>query len=80
MDSIEKSIDVSLSLDSDGKARISFYEPSSGDDYSIAFDYPEPDANENEERAKKIGYEILSWFETMGFALDYRGGKNNKEE
>lgn len=65
MFSVKKNLDMDLTLDKTGAAKMSYVENESGEHYGYGFRFTGDLDEGRKEQALCIGYEILSWFDTM---------------
>ena len=62
---MEINLDMTLTLDKDGTAEVSYVEWRCGADYSHKFHFPEDLKDGGNGHALDIGQDILSWFAIM---------------
>lgn len=74
MFSIKKNLDMDLTLDKTGAAKVSYVENESGEYYGHGFHFTGEFGESRKEQALCIGYEILSWFDTMKTLLEEKEG------
>lgn len=73
---IEKNLDMTLTLDDKGGARMSYVDHESGETYGYSFHFTGELGEDRNAKAFTIGQEILSWFDVMKDIL----AQQNKEE
>ena len=61
----KKNLDVDLTLDKEGDAKMAYVENESGESFYYHFFFTGELGKSRDEQALCIGYEILSWFDTM---------------
>lgn len=74
MFSVKKNLDMDLTLDKTGAAKMSYVEKESGEYYGFGFRFTGDLDEGRKEQALCIGYDILSWFDTMKERLNEKEG------
>ena len=65
----KKNLDMELTLDKEGEAKLTYVENESGESYYYRFIFSGELGEARDDQARCIGYEILSWFDTMKGSL-----------
>ena len=67
---VEKNLDMTLTLDDKGAARMSYVEHESGETYGYSFHFTGELGEDRNAQAFTIGQEILSWLDIIKARLE----------
>lgn len=71
---MERNLDMTLTLDKDGNAHMTYIDLESGDDFGYKFHFTGELGEDRNAQAFTIGQEILSWFDLMKGRLEEKEG------
>lgn len=71
---VERNLDMTLTLDDKGGARMAYTDLSSGEDYGYSFHFTGELGEDRNAQAFTIGQEILSWLDIMKARMEEKEG------
>lgn len=71
---MERNLDMTLTLENDGTAQMTYIDPESGDDFKYTFRFTGELGEDRNAQAFTIGQEIISWFDLMKERLEEKEG------
>lgn len=71
---MERNLDMTLTLNNDGTAQMTYIDHESGEDFKYKFHFTGELDGDRNAQAFTIGQEILSWFDVMKVLLEEKEG------